>query len=270
MPAANGRDPHAQRDKYLKKLFRRNCSPRRHIGATLCRPNSSDEPHDAFIAEAALASMLLLQYTTGSVKLPTLSLALTAAYTNSHKNWTTKPAALFANRILDLQLMRNDPRHLINDMLTSDIPRPSLQESSSSDSSKLSVINVLRSTSSKRIDNEEKFATIFEWALEKAETEYVAQHWHLFVPVMIKLTESHEMSIKTDALRLIIVFLAKCPATTFSTTGLDRLLENAIFPLLHFVPPLTVENDSTILLTTAYQALLDLAEYLPLSTYLVC
>lgn len=76
---------------------------------------------------------------------------------------------------------------------------------------------------------------------------------------MIKLTESHEMSIKTDALRLIIVFLAKCPATTFSTTGLDRLLENAIFPLLHFVPPLTVENDSTILLTTAYQALLDLA-----------
>lgn len=25
MPAANGRDPHAQRDKYLKKLFRRNC-----------------------------------------------------------------------------------------------------------------------------------------------------------------------------------------------------------------------------------------------------
>ncbi|KAG5985324.1 hypothetical protein E4U55_006096 [Claviceps digitariae] len=227
--------------------------------ATLCRSNSADLPHDVFIAEAALASMLLLQYTTESVKLSTLSLAHTAAYTNSHNNWTTKPAAVFANRIMDLQLRRNKPHNLITDMLAVDIPRPRLQEFSNSDSSESSAINMLTSTSLKCIDNWQKFATVLEWALQRAETEYVAGNWHFFVPFLINLTGSHEITARGKALQLIVIFLAKCPAMTLFTTGIDHLLENAIFPLLHFVPPLTLEDDSAIMLATAYQVLTDLA-----------
>ena len=128
-----------------------------------------DEPRHVFIAEAALAALLLLQYVTESAKFPTRSLAHIAAYTNSHNHWTTKPAALFANRILDLQLARNDIRDLLTDMLASGISQARLHESFDFDSSGSSVINVPTSTSLKYIDNERKFATVFEWVLQKAE-----------------------------------------------------------------------------------------------------
>ncbi|KAG5930665.1 hypothetical protein E4U42_000005 [Claviceps africana] len=91
------------------------------------------------------------------------------AHTNLHNHWTTKPAALFANQILDLQLARNDPRDVITGMLAMKISRPRLQESSNSDSLESSVINVPTSTSLMYTDNGQRFATVFEWALQKAE-----------------------------------------------------------------------------------------------------
>ncbi|KAG6003890.1 hypothetical protein E4U21_001611 [Claviceps maximensis] len=221
------------------------------VSATICKLD--------FTAEAALASLLLLHYTTDSVQLSTLSLAHTAAYTNSHNHWTTKPAALFANCILDFQLTKNGTRHLISDMLASNINKPGVQEYINSDISESSVINLPTSTSLKCIDQGRRFATVLEWVLQTVETEYVAGHWHCFVPFLIDLTESHEMTAKTKALQLIITFVAKCPAMTLFTTGIDRLLENAIFPLLYFVPPLSSEDDSVILLATAFQALVDIA-----------
>ncbi|KAG6030952.1 hypothetical protein E4U41_007731 [Claviceps citrina] len=234
------------------------------VSATLCCGLDATDTHrDALVAEAGLASLLLLQFTTESVSLAASALAHIAAYTDPHNSWTTQPAALFANRILDLQTAtRTDSRQLIADILASDIARPGPQH------------------------HRQKSTTVLEWALKRAEVgnghedetsfqrsvinrsssgntddraEYVARHWHLFVPFLIDLIESHETTAKKKALDLVIIFLAKCPATTLTNTGTDRLLESSIFPSLHLLPPLTLENDSAALLAAAYQALTDIA-----------
>ncbi|GAB0138032.1 hypothetical protein EsDP_00006279 [Epichloe bromicola] len=234
------------------------------VSLTLCSPKSRDEHLDALITEAGLASLLLLHYTTESVKLATFTLVHVAAYTDQHNKWTTKPAALLANRILDFQMSMSDPLNFVTDIVASDIVRPKLEPSSSPDLSESSAANVSTSTTPlKCTDDRQKLITVFEWALKKVETKYVAGHWHLFVPPLIDLAESRETTVKKKALQLIVNFLEKCPSTIIFKTGIDRLLENKIFPTLYLLPPLTLENDSALLIDTAYQVLTDLAVKTP-------
>lgn len=53
--------------------------------------------------------------------------------------------------------------------------------------------------------------------------------------------------------------MARFPANILRDTGLASVFEDAVFPTLHFLPSITPEEESIILLEAAYTALLSLA-----------
>jgi hypothetical protein len=95
------------------------------------------------------------------------------------------------------------------------------------------------------------------------QTQLIAKHWPLFIPVLLTLVDDSATSIRQCGLHILADFLAKFPDKTLHDTGLAQVIEDAIFPTLAFLPSLTPEGESTALLPAAYAALRRLADKKP-------
>ncbi|KAH6631935.1 hypothetical protein F5144DRAFT_489530 [Chaetomium tenue] len=101
------------------------------------------------------------------------------------------------------------------------------------------------------------------WAVREANTQLIAQHWPLFIPVLLTLADDTATPVRRRGLLILADFLAKFPDKTLHNTGLAQVFEDAIFPMLSYLPSLTPEEESVELLVPAYSALLGLAKKQP-------
>ncbi|KAK4151349.1 mitochondrial CCA tRNA nucleotidyltransferase [Chaetomidium leptoderma] len=101
------------------------------------------------------------------------------------------------------------------------------------------------------------------WAVREADTQLIAKHWPLFIPVLLTLADDSTTPIRRRGVLILTDFLAKFPDKTLRDTGLAMVIEDAIFPTLGFLPSLTPESESLQLLGAAYGALLSLANKQP-------
>ncbi|KAK4126047.1 hypothetical protein N657DRAFT_679059 [Parathielavia appendiculata] len=101
------------------------------------------------------------------------------------------------------------------------------------------------------------------WAVREADTQLIAKHWPLFIPVLLTLVDDPATLIRRRGLLILTDFLAKFSDKTLHDTGLAKVFEDAIFPTLAFLPSLTPEDESLQLLGPAYGALLSLANKQP-------
>ncbi|KAI1485106.1 hypothetical protein F5X96DRAFT_674948 [Biscogniauxia mediterranea] len=102
--------------------------------------------------------------------------------------------------------------------------------------------------------------TVFEWAVENADTSLIKSHWPLFTPVLLSLLDEPGTSIKLRALRALRAFWARQPPGLMrDDTGLAPVFEQAVFPAVLNLPSLTPEDESAELLAAAYPALFDMA-----------
>lgn len=85
-------------------------------------------------------------------------------------------------------------------------------------------------------------------------------HWPLFTPVLLAISEDGDVSTRTAGLEILAEFLEKCPAKILRSTGIGKVFEDAIFPSLMFLPSLTPEGEAIRLMHPAYKALVILAE----------
>ncbi|KAI1125949.1 hypothetical protein F5Y10DRAFT_222060 [Nemania abortiva] len=98
--------------------------------------------------------------------------------------------------------------------------------------------------------------TVFEWAVENADTDLLQQHWHLFTPILLTLLdEPQPTSLKLRSLSIFRTFWRLCPEGLLSRTGLADVFEQAVFPTVLSLPSLTPEAESLALLGAAYPAL---------------
>ncbi|KAK3390976.1 hypothetical protein B0H63DRAFT_539533 [Podospora didyma] len=97
------------------------------------------------------------------------------------------------------------------------------------------------------------------WAVHEADENLIAQHWPLFIPVLMTLVDDSTTSIRQRGLLALTQFLAKFPSKTLRDTGLGKVFEETIFPTLSYLPSITPEAESLLLLPPAYSALLCLA-----------
>lgn len=93
----------------------------------------------------------------------------------------------------------------------------------------------------------------------QTQTQLIAQHWPLFIPVVLTLADDTATPIRRRGLLILADFLAKFPDKTLHGTGLAQVFEDAVFPTLSYLPSLTPEDESVALLVPAYSALLGLA-----------
>ncbi|KAK4103520.1 hypothetical protein N658DRAFT_494005 [Parathielavia hyrcaniae] len=101
------------------------------------------------------------------------------------------------------------------------------------------------------------------WAVREADTQLIAKHWPLFIPVLLTLVDDPANLVRRRGLLILNDFLAKLPDRTLRDTGLAKVFEDAVFPALTFLPSLTPENESFQLLPPAYGALRSLANKQP-------
>jgi hypothetical protein len=97
----------------------------------------------------------------------------------------------------------------------------------------------------------------------KTQTQLIAKHWPLFIPVLLTLVDEPMTQIRRLGLLILTDFLVKFPDRTLHDTGLAQVFEDAIFPTLAFLPSLTPEAESLQLLDPAYAALINLARKQP-------
>ncbi|KAI1322309.1 hypothetical protein F5Y16DRAFT_43428 [Xylariaceae sp. FL0255] len=102
--------------------------------------------------------------------------------------------------------------------------------------------------------------TVFEWAVENADTSLLTQHWPLFTPILLTLLdEPQPTDFKLRSLSIFRDFWSRCPTGLLARTGLAEVFEQAIFPTVLSLPSLTPPAESLVLLNAAYPALFDVA-----------
>ncbi|TGJ82572.1 hypothetical protein E0Z10_g6190 [Xylaria hypoxylon] len=102
--------------------------------------------------------------------------------------------------------------------------------------------------------------TVFEWAVENADTDLLQEQWPLYTPILLTLLdEPQPISLKLRALSIFRNFWRLCPEGLLSRIGLVDVFEQAVFPTVLNLPSLTPEDESCDLLAAAYPALFDMA-----------
>lgn len=101
--------------------------------------------------------------------------------------------------------------------------------------------------------------TVFHWVVLTTDSDLLSKQWPLFIPVLLALLDEATTRVRGRGLLILDAFLERFPANILRDTGLASVFEDAVFPTLHFLPSITPEEDSIILLEAAYTALLSLA-----------
>ncbi|KAL9124286.1 MAG: hypothetical protein Q9217_006372 [Psora testacea] len=104
--------------------------------------------------------------------------------------------------------------------------------------------------------------TVLRWILDSlrfVDPKFVENYWPLIIPPMLALIDDSCIRYKAAGCFNLSVFLQACPSTVLERTGIGEVFENAIIPCLMYLPTLTDEADSILLLDQAYRALIKLA-----------
>ena len=91
------------------------------------------------------------------------------------------------------------------------------------------------------------------------QSRFITDHWPFLVPPILALIDDSSLKYKAAGCADLVGFLHSCPIDVLKRTGLGEIFEHAIMPCLMYLPTLTEEAESLMLLSKAYPALLELA-----------
>ncbi|KYK61912.1 hypothetical protein DCS_03057 [Drechmeria coniospora] len=223
---------------------------------------------DALTAELVLASIHILSASSDS-SLDDQALLCVIAYTDVRDPWTTETAFQLASRIIAANLPPSRHAEFIVGSILQTYIRPVLSASSSgklTGSGRPShfpsgVSNASKSAfASSWKQSNPPVTTLFHWAVKNADNHTVASQWPLFLPVLLAFVEDQETKVKETGMEVLAVFLQKCTLKTLNSSGIGKLLEDAVFPNILSLPSLTPEEESARLLRLAYPVMIQLAK----------
>jgi len=99
---------------------------------------------------------------------------------------------------------------------------------------------------------------ILKWIVTSLDSKLVEEYWPLLLPPILALLDDMEVKYKAVGCTLLSSLLAKTPSTLLARTGLGPVFDDAITPCLSYLPTLTPEDESTLLLDAAYPAVFTL------------
>ncbi|KAF2199538.1 poly A polymerase C-terminal region-like protein [Delitschia confertaspora ATCC 74209] len=103
---------------------------------------------------------------------------------------------------------------------------------------------------------------LLRWTLSVLEAKEIETNWGLLVPPILKMTDDIEIKWKATGCKLLTLLLESTPLALLSRTGLGDVFEETIFPMFTYLPPLTPEQDSIMLVEGAFPAIMALADVL--------
>jgi len=99
---------------------------------------------------------------------------------------------------------------------------------------------------------------LLSWVIQSLDQHFVEINWPLLVPPVLSIIDDHEPLNKAEGCRMLTTLLEATPPSLLARTGLSEVFQDAIMPCLGYLPTLTPQNESIILLAHAYRALLAL------------
>ena len=100
---------------------------------------------------------------------------------------------------------------------------------------------------------------ILRWIVTSLDSKLVAASWPLLLPPILALLDDMEVKYKAFGCTLLSNLLATTPPALLARTGLGPVFDDAVTPCLSYLPTLTPEAESILLLDAAYPALYTLA-----------
>ncbi|KAI8959240.1 hypothetical protein F5Y11DRAFT_350755 [Daldinia sp. FL1419] len=249
----------------------------------LCSGDSLDEDetnytilqHKGELGLLILTTLTKLSPKASPLHLPPSTLLRITAFTNPTDLWTTAESSALSQSLLSSQLEHLNASQvqslIVQDILTSFL-RPLFSKSRpatiTASGRKAEFIEPSRYDGAARESPETKpwkyahryAVTVFEWAVEHADSTLLQSHWPLFTPVLLTLIdEPGPTALKIRSLGILRAFWARCPAGLMQNTGLAEVIEQAVFPAVLYLPSLTPEDESLEILGAAYPALTEMA-----------
>ncbi|KAL7933580.1 hypothetical protein V8C35DRAFT_59038 [Trichoderma chlorosporum] len=225
-------------------------------------------------AEVGLALLVLVSLLCGSssesLRLDGPTLVWVVTYTDKDDAWVTAESSRLAARLVETSLDDDSLETFITQDLLHDTLRPLFSRSSTRLTASGRPLQVAYQpggiqpmTSFDSVSQEyEKLhgASSFKWAVISCRQATVGRHWPLFLPILLSLAEDHNTAVRVKGLKILGLFLDKCPSNTILSAGVDNVIQDAVFPTLLFLPATTPESESIELLYPAYQVLLQIAQ----------
>ncbi|KAK7955930.1 uncharacterized protein PG986_005152 [Apiospora aurea] len=240
--------------------------------------NEEEDPasaaQDQFLLKGELGLNILDTLTTRHpFTLSPSALLSVVAYTNPQDPWTSDTSADIARNLLQSQFPRDPPAgkklskgDFITDTLLTQHLRPLFSKSRPStvtaSGRKAAFVEeqpstVLEDKSAKAWKYSHVYAvTVFEWARQY---RYCQGPGTCSPPVLLTLLDESETPLKGRALNIFGGFWSGCPPGLMDQVGLASVFEDAVFPAVHFLPNITPEAESRLILNAAYPALFQLA-----------
>lgn len=101
---------------------------------------------------------------------------------------------------------------------------------------------------------------LLRWCLSILDEKGVEANWGLLIPPILKMVDDIDLNWKATGCSLLTLLLKSTTPSLLSRTGLGNVFEDTLFPLFTYLPTLTPESDSVLLLDKVFPALMALVE----------
>ncbi|RDL40006.1 uncharacterized protein BP5553_04346 [Venustampulla echinocandica] len=190
------------------------------------------------------------------------------AFTNPSDPWTTQAASDTAHSLLSKYTAQTLTSDFIISFLLQSFIRPLYSKSKPTSITSAGRKAMPSSAPPKRfeaadLDRSSKpwkyevvySITIFKWAVENIPSTLISSSWHLFIPPLLTLLDDQSTHIRLSGIHILTHLLPYLTPKLLSQSGLDQVFEDALMPILLYLPNLTPPEESLQLLPAAYGAL---------------
>jgi hypothetical protein len=96
------------------------------------------------------------------------------------------------------------------------------------------------------------------WCCKCVDGKTLEREWGFIIPPLLAIMDDTETSNRAKGCNMLVAILSTCPPALLKRTGLAPVFEESLYSSVAFLPSLTPEAESVILLNAALPALLEL------------
>ena len=98
------------------------------------------------------------------------------------------------------------------------------------------------------------------WCCKSVDGKLLEQEWGVIIPPLLAVLDDIDTSIRAKGCNMLTALLQNCPPSLLKRTGLAPLFEESLYASVSYLPSMTPEAESVVLLDAALPALLQLAD----------
>ena len=98
------------------------------------------------------------------------------------------------------------------------------------------------------------------WCCRSVSAKTLEREWGFLIPPLLAVLDATDTAVRAKGCNMLSSLLQNCPTALLKRTGLGPMFEESLYASVAYLPSLTPEAESVLLLDTALPALLQLAE----------